>query len=149
MMVIKKDLFATLKQPISAKRFGKNKTWRGFVFVSIVNAFFVYIITFLFSIQLPKAAFIGFVLGFAYMLFELPNSYMKRRLGIQAGEQAKQHKTLFMLIDKMDSAFGVTLVYFAMNFISFQHAVLLFVINSSTHILVSQLLVQLRLKKSF
>ena len=148
-LVIKKDLFPWLKQAISRQLFGANKTWRGFVFVPLVNTFLMYLLDFIFEFQLQQAFFIGFVLGFAYMVFELPNSFMKRRLGIQAGKQATRNSLLFTLIDKTDSAFGVSLTYFLMGNISFQNALLLFCISSCTHIIISQILVQLHLKKSF
>ncbi|AXG69890.1 hypothetical protein KORDIASMS9_02118 [Kordia sp. SMS9] len=148
-LVIKKDVFPVLKQPISKKLFGKNKTWRGFVFVSLVNGLLLFLLNFTFDFQIPLSFFTGFVLGFAYMLFELPNSFMKRKLGIQPGTQASSNKFLFMLIDKMDSAFGVSFVYFLMGNISLQNAMLLFCISSATHIIISQLLVQFHLKKSF
>ncbi|WP_420572172.1 CDP-archaeol synthase [Kordia sp.] len=149
MLVIKKDLFKGLKQPISQRLFGTNKTWRGFVFVAFVNAFLVYLLELAFNFQLQQAFFIGCILGCSYMLFELPNSFMKRKLGIQPGQEANSHKIMFKLIDKMDSAFGVSLVYFLIGNISFQSAVLLFICSSVTHISISQILVQLHLKKSF
>ncbi len=149
MIVIKRDLFQCLKQPISRKLFGTNKTCRGFVFVSFANAFLLYSINFIFDLKLAYAFYVGFMLGFAYMLFELPNSFMKRRLGIQSGEQANSNKILFSLLDKMDSAFGVNLIYFLFGYITWQYAILLFVYSSFTHILISKLLVQLNIKKSF
>lgn len=149
MIVIKKDIFNVLTKPISSKLFGKNKTWRGFVFVPLVNGFVLYLLYILNEFQLQHPFFIGCILGFAYMLFELPNSFLKRRLGIQAGEKAASKKVLFALIDKTDSAFGVSFVYFLMGNISFQFAVLLFFTSSATHIIISQTLVYLHLKKSF
>lgn len=149
MIVIKNDAFQCLKRPISIRLFGVNKTWRGFVFVSFVNAFLVYSIDFIFDLKLAYAFYIGFMLGFGYMLFELPNSFMKRKLGIQPGEQAESNRILFSLLDKMDSAFGVNLIYFLAGFVDYQYALLLFVCSSCTHILFSQLLVQLNIKKSF
>nr|WP_298418330.1 CDP-archaeol synthase [uncultured Kordia sp.] len=149
MLVIKKDIFQWLTYPISKKLFGINKTWRGFVFVPVMNAFVLQFINFIFSFNLDAAFYLGFALGFGYMLFELPNSFMKRRLGIQAGAQATSNKIGFALLDKMDSAFGVNLVYFSLGFIAWKYAVLLFVCSSFTHIIISQLLVQLHIKKSF
>ncbi|MEM6717913.1 MAG: CDP-archaeol synthase [Bacteroidota bacterium] len=149
MIVIKKDVFPQLTQPISTSLFGVNKTWRGFVCVPLVNGIVLYLLNLIFDFQLSQAFGLGFLLGVAYMWFELPNSYLKRRLGIPSGGQATSYKALFMLIDKMDSAFGVNLVYFFLGFISLQNALLLFVASSGTHILISQLLVQLQLKKSF
>ena len=149
MIIIKKDIFQGLKRPISKKLFGVNKTWRGFVFVSLVNAFLLYLIDLVFGFNLSNAFFLGFTLGFAYMIFELPNSFLKRRLGILPGEQANSNSIVFSLLDKMDSAFGVNLVYFLMGFVNYQCALLLFVCSSCTHIIISQVLVQLNIKKSF
>ncbi len=149
MIVIKKDILPELKRPISVKLFGKNKTWRGFIFVSFINGLLLLLLNFTLNFQVSLPFFTGFTLGFAYMLFELPNSFMKRKLGIQSGTQASSNKLLFMLIDKMDSAFGVSLIYFLMGNISLQLAMLLFCISSVTHIIFSQLLVQFHLKKSF
>lgn len=149
MIVIKKDAFQWLKHPISKKLFGTNKTWRGFVFVSFINAFLLYSINFVFDLKLVDAFFVGFILGFAYMLFELPNSFMKRKLGIQSGAQANSNKILFSLLDKMDSALGVNLIYFLLGHITYQNAILLFMCSSIIHILISQLLVKLNIKKSF
>ena len=149
MFVIKKNMFSWLTISISQKLFGKNKTWRGFVFVSLVNSIVLYVLDLACNFQLEHTFFIGFMLGFSYMLFELPNSYMKRKLGIQAGQQAISNRILFAFIDKMDSAFGVIFVYFLMGFISFPYALLLFIISSATHIIISQLLVQFHIKKSF
>jgi len=149
MIIIKKDLFSKLKQPISKSLFGANKTWRGFIVVPFANAFFVFLLNFWADFELQHAFFLGFILGFAYMLFELPNSFVKRRLGIQSGQHATKHTILFMLIDKTDSAFGVNLIYFLFGYISWPEALLLFAISSSTHMLLSQLLVHLHLKKSF
>jgi CDP-diglyceride synthetase len=149
MMVVKIDFLPSLKHPISQQLFGSNKTWRGFVVVPLLNAFLLFGFSILFKFQLVNAFLIGFVLGCVYMLSELPNSYMKRRLGIPAGAPSTKYKILFMLFDKMDAAFGVVLTHFLLGYISLLHALLLFVISSCTHILFSQLLVQFHLKKSF
>jgi len=149
MFIIKKDIFQSLKHPISEKLFGTNKTWRGFVVVSLINAFVLYIINLTFGFKLSNALFLGCILGLAYMFFELPNSFMKRKLGIQSGAQAASNTIVFTLIDKMDSAFGVNLVYFLIGFVNYQYALLLFVFSSCTHILISQVLVRLNIKKSF
>ncbi|WP_430409916.1 CDP-archaeol synthase [Kordia sp.] len=149
MFVIKKDCFQWLKQPISVTLFGANKTWRGFVFVSVTNAFVLWIINLIFGFKLSNSFSLGFILGVAYMMSELPNSFMKRRLGIQPGAQANSNKILFAFIDKMDAAFGVNLVYFLLGFVNYQTALLLCVCSSFTHIIISQLLVELNIKKTF
>ena len=57
-------------------------------------------------------AALGFVCGLAFMLAELPNSFLKRQLDIGAG-QAAHHPLLrrvFLLTDRCDSELGVLLV---------------------------------------
>lgn len=149
MLVVKSDVLQVLKQPISKKLFGKNKTWRGFVFVSFINGIVFSVITLVFQINIQNSFLIGFILGLAYVVFELPNSFIKRRLGIAPGKQASSNKIWFTLIDKTDSAFGVVFVYFLLGFIDYQYAVLLFLGCSAIHISFSLILLKLKLKTSF
>ncbi len=51
--------------------------------------------------------YIGFLLGLSYMLCELPNSFIKRRLGITPG---KTENAVFFVIDQIDSVFGVAFI---------------------------------------
>jgi hypothetical protein len=53
--------------PVSDKLFGKNKTWRGFIFLITVNALLVFTTVQLFSIQLNNSALLGAILGFTYL----------------------------------------------------------------------------------
>src|SRR5690606_27440044 len=55
--------------------------------------------------------FLGLALGLAYVAFELPNSYMKRRLGIAPGKLPERNRFVFALVDQSDSAIGCMLVY--------------------------------------
>lgn len=149
MLVIKRDWFDWLKQPVLDKVFGSNKTWRGFVFVPLVNAVGLQILAIVSSYNVQNAFVLGFMLGCAYMLFELPNSYLKRRLGIKSGQHPKKNQVWFVLIDKTDSAFGVAFFYFLLGYIDYQYGILLFLLSSLTHISASFLLVKLKLKQSF
>ena len=52
----------------------------------------------------------GAVFGLAYMLFELPNSFVKRRLDIPAGKTVMSGaRAAFFVVDQIDSLFGVAL----------------------------------------
>jgi CDP-diacylglycerol--serine O-phosphatidyltransferase len=150
MVVVKKNLFPNLNIPISAATFGPNKSWRGIIVVCILNAFFQILINSIMEFQSAKTAlFNGAVLGLTYTLFELPNSWIKRRLGIKSGEKSKVNPFLFMLMDKMDSAFGVSLVSTIVFGLSTTQGVLFFIIAVSVHIFFSVLLVAGGIKKSF
>ncbi len=151
MIVVKKDLLSFLAKPISTERFGLNKTLRGFVFlplaigtVCLLESVFIGP----FSKNYLSDFLIGFGLGLAYMLAELPNSFFKRRQGIAPGESAGKNKFFQLVIDKSDSLFGACIFYyFAMN-TGFSTILLLFIISFLLHIIISYLLVIMKLKKS-
>src|SRR5665647_2312658 len=84
MVVVKKNLLAFLKIPINKVMFGQNKTWRGMIFVPLMNAFIHYFL----NGQEPKLLLYGAIYGLAYTLSELPNSWVKRRLNIRSGERS-------------------------------------------------------------
>jgi CDP-diacylglycerol--serine O-phosphatidyltransferase len=84
MVLVKKNLWSVLAKPIHARAYGNNKTWRGLVFVSLVNAVVFCIIHWpnLIAFRGWEVVainfFIGWMYGLAYVLFELPNSWLKR-----------------------------------------------------------------------
>lgn len=149
MIIVKKNILSFLNRPISTSQFGSNKTWRGMLLVPFLNVLFLYFFNSIFKLQISNVFFMGLILGFAYVIFELPNSFMKRRLNISEGQSANQNKYLFMLIDKMDSAFGVSLVYYLITGISPFLAFLVFICSSLTHILMSLFLVAIKVKSAF
>ncbi len=149
MMVVKQDLFPQLKIPLSRSLFGENKTWRGFVFLSIFNALSVGLFSLFFANTFFEGFCYGAVLGFTYMLFELPNSLLKRTIGIAPGGKPKKFVWFFALLDKMDSSFGVCLVYAVIMDLSFSVFCLLFLASVFLHSFFSLLLFQLNVKNSF
>ncbi len=149
MLVVKYNYLKQLKYPVSKKLFGDNKTWRGVVVVPVSNALTLFCLSILFQLSLKHAFLLGFILGLAYILFELPNSFIKRRLGIQPGAAFNYKGLSYSLIDKMDSAFGVCLVYVLMGYIHYNYGILLFISSVLIHILMSKLLVAIKIKKSF
>jgi hypothetical protein len=147
MVLVKRDVLPFLKIPVSTRLFGQNKTWRGFVFLGILNG--IVAPFFARHILLSEAVVIGVILGVAYMVFELPNSHFKRKMGITPGETPAKNKLLFSLLDKTDSAFGICLVYFFLSDAGAVKIVQLFLIASFAHIFFSLLLVSLKIKRSF
>jgi hypothetical protein len=103
----------------------------------------------LFSLPINNSALLGAILGFTYLLFELPNSYMKRKLGVTPGAKHQQYCYFFSWVDKSDSAFGLSLVYCLLGFVDWKMAILLYFICSVTHIISSFILVGLKIKSSF
>jgi len=104
-------------QPI----FGMNKTLRGFV-VMIPGAALAFVAVAtavslpeggppatLWQLRLVEYAALGAWAGFGFMAGELPNSFVKRRLGILPGESPSSNltKTICLIIDRTDSIFGM------------------------------------------
>lgn len=148
MVVVKKGIFASLAIPLSRGVFGLNKTWRGIVVVPVLNALLELLLAGRFFGFL-RALDIGFLLGMAYVLFELPNSWLKRRLGIAPGGKAVRFRGVFVLLDKSDSCFGVSLVSWFLFDFSPGEVAELFVLSVAVHLFFSWLLVMVRVKRSF
>lgn len=149
MMIVKAGLFRALDIPIWETGFGRNKTWRGFIVLIALNALFELLCIKIIHSSMEQPLLIGGLLGFTYLLSELPNSYLKRRLGIRPGGRAEKNKYLFILIDKTDSAMGVSLVYGWIMELPFDMVMTLFLINSLVHFLISYILVSLKIKSGF
>lgn len=156
MVVVRTNVLASLKRPIAESLFGPNKTWRGVVVMPILTVIGVALA------KLLEPAFggmlvarltpfptvpLGVVLGLAYVLAELPNSYVKRRLGIPPGETPEKNRVLFVLVDQADSAVGCALAYLFMTSISLGLAALLAVLGPGVHLLVNVLLFLAGLRK--
>lgn len=152
MVIVKKDGLSTWAIPISVKQFGTSKTWRGFIILPLVTALLTWFFnaTFLQDILGNlEALLLGFGLGFSYMVWELPNSYIKRRLGIANGQKSKKMPLLQVFTDKADSLIGVFLFYYGVMSVSFLDVVILFALSMAIHMSLSYLLYSLKIKKSF
>jgi CDP-2,3-bis-(O-geranylgeranyl)-sn-glycerol synthase len=119
------DLAPSLARPIDAGRrwrgaplLGQNKTWRGFVVMPAATALTVaaqqtlaarsrYLAALApFRRGAPSAWIVGAICGAAYVVAELPNSFVKRRLGIAAGTSASRAHVAQYLVDQLDSVIG-------------------------------------------
>jgi len=87
--VLRYDLLKPLKRPISARLFGANKTWRGagVMFTGVFLATGVAWSLMPDSIQDESWLVVGALIGAGTVLGELPNSFLKRRIGIAPGER--------------------------------------------------------------
>jgi hypothetical protein len=99
--------------------FGANKTWRGFVVMplSAAASFWAFaevrdaLAAGMWDLPPVQYALLGLACGFAFMLAELPNSFLKRRFGVAPG-MAPQRPGLAatcLIIDRIDSVLGVLL----------------------------------------
>jgi len=97
-----------LTRPISTRLFGANKTYRGLACVALGTAVgFVLIRPSLLPTEPPGLVLVGLCVGAAAMAAELPNSFLKRRLGIAPGSQASGARGVaFHVLDQVDMVFG-------------------------------------------
>lgn len=152
MVIVKQNWFKELAFPISKKLFGHNKTYRGAIVLPFITGLIALLSSLFFgpfNLSIAYDAFVGFGLGLAYILAELPNSYIKRRLGIANGEQSKKYKYLQYFADKADSLIGVLVFYFLATDITFKFILLMFLIGIILHVGISQLLVLIKIKSKF
>jgi hypothetical protein len=101
-MVVKRNYLSAFVIPIHLAWFSANKTWRGLVVVPLFTALgglcmlpleWLLVQTMGTSLLSQwNLAFLGFIAGIGYVLAELPNSFFKRRMGIQAGEVPEHNK---------------------------------------------------------
>ena len=156
MIVVRTGALGALKRPIAEATFGPNKTWRGFVVMplaTVAGVALAKLVEPLFGdvllARLSTSATwpLGVVLGLAYVAAELPNSYMKRRLGIAPGMVPEKNRTFFVLLDQADSAIGCALAYLLMLRIPLALAALLCVLGPGVHLLVNLLLFAVGLRK--
>lgn len=121
MIVVSKDWFSGLKIPVQQALFGANKTLRGFIVVPLVTMLGMVL---LYPLEWAQQAlhghsilqgqnlvWLGLLCGLAYVIAELPNSFIKRRMGIGPGETPERSRWIFILCDQLDSVIGVALVY--------------------------------------
>lgn len=148
-----------------AKVFGDNKTWKGVVSYLITGLLTTTFLGYIASISqgfqqhnyfymthnntFMYNSLIGLLLGFAYALFELPNSFMKRRIGIEPGVTLNGGlKVLFVFIDQADSIIGCALVVWLFYDIGLVIYLLFIIVGAGTHIVINMLLYMMHLRKN-
>lgn len=159
MIFTKTPIYNRLKKPIDNNKnfrdgrpiLGSNKTWIGFFsmigFCALAQVLWgmvcktcglfheLYVRNpnhFIFNLA------IGSLFGFVYMLFELPNSFLKRRLGIESGKtKSGILGALFFVIDQIDSLIGVILVLYIFSDITIVQYFEYIALGGITHILVN------------
>lgn len=92
---------------------------------------------------------LGILLGLAYVAFELPNSYLKRRLDISPGKTAKDAwKYPFILLDQIDSLIGILLVLHLYISLNWAQIIGLLLVGTLTHLGVNRLLYLAKLRQN-
>ncbi len=168
MVFVKTPLYRRFRTPMDGglvwkdgrRVFGDNKTWIGFfsmivisVLTSIVWGGICKAASFENLNELFKTydnnivynALVGLYFGLSYMLFELPNSFIKRRLDITPG---KTQNLLFFVIDQVDSLFGVMLILFVTSRIPLWKYFFYIFLGGFTHISVNLILYKLKIRRN-
>jgi len=120
--------------------FGDNKTWKGFFGMIVLTAFSAWLC---WHGTFQNSFLCGALLGLAYVLFELPNSFVKRRLSIQAGKNGGAIQTL---VDQADSALGYAIFMLWILPLSLAEGLSIFAIGTLTHYIVNILLFLVKLR---
>lgn len=92
---------------------------------------------------------VGALMGLAYMILELPNSFIKRRLQIPDGKTLSGIKgKTFMIIDQVDSLFGIALVLAFVSNISIGQYFNYIILGGLTHITINYILYKLKIRRN-
>lgn len=148
MIIVKRNYLSALAKPISVKLFGKNKTYRGFFVLILFSGLLALSASSLHEVSSSTALIIGSGLGFFYALFELPNSYIKRRLGISSGETNNKFRYIQLILDKCDSIIGICIFYYVSNQADIVDISIIFSISLFLHIAISFLLYKVKIKEN-
>lgn len=145
--------------------FGDNKTWKGFLGYLLFNIIttvlwglicnnneylnghnYLYIN---YNNTIPYNIIMGLALGLGYALFELPNSFIKRRLDIVPGKRATgAKKYFFAILDQADSVFGCVLAVCLVYRMSIVMYLVYVLLGTLTHLIINMLLYFLHLRKN-
>ena len=148
-LVLRHDLIRPLKRPLDGgatfrgrRVFGDNKTWRG----ALMMAGGVVALTLLLSLwpaywdALPEGLTehgplpVGVLIGLAVVIGELPNSFMKRQLGIAPGTQRRSPAGIAITIwDQADFVPFVVLFLAPLWLMPLGHAAVAFVVVALVH----------------
>lgn len=148
------------KKPI----FGKNKTWIGFFSMIVFCIFFQVLCGIICNLcnlnqyndlfrcnenTIPFNSLFSFLVGFTYMFCELPNSFIKRRIGIEAGKTNRGFiGAIFFILDQIDSLLGVMLILALFTDIGFIGYLQYLTMGAVTHITVNLILFSIKIRKN-
>jgi CDP-diglyceride synthetase len=154
MIIVTKDILPQLKKPIYLKGFGNNKTYRGVVVMPVLTIISIYITSYLMNVYKvdffgqTNLLLLGFCLGLGYILAELPNSWMKRKMGIKPGELSPKFPVLFSVIDQADSALSCGLIYYLFSVVDFIELLMLVSFGTVLHLAINIVLFKVGLRKN-
>ncbi len=142
--------------------FGDNKTWKGLAGMFVLGGICGLVWGGIVSVT-PLAPYdlfhvnhaatpewnvaTGALLGLAYGLFELPNSFLKRRVGITPGKvSGGRWSALFVVLDQIDSVIGCALVLALLAPVGLGLFCLIIIVGGLTHAVLNLLLYAAKLR---
>jgi CDP-archaeol synthase len=140
--------------------FGANKMWRGFVVMppaaalsfwtlgSLHGSLPAWIEAGMWKLSPERYALLGIASGLAFMVAELPNSFLKRQLGVAPGMSPRGQglAAVFFVVDRVDSVIGVLLALTLMTPVPPQTWVWVLLFGPGVHWLYSAWLYRLKVK---
>lgn len=173
MIFIKSNILKSWQKPIDGGRcltdgrriFGDNKTWRGMAGYVLINMLVslawgalagrineLEAENYLYVFRENTAGYnllVGILFGLAYALFELPNSFLKRRLEIEPGKPGEGwKKPFFVFLDQADSVIGCALVVWLFYPLGWERFITIILLGAGTHILINMALYEMKLRKN-
>jgi hypothetical protein len=165
-LVLKRGLMGKLAQPVDGGLYcngtpilGANKTWRGLLIMTIATSCFTRVQSTI-EYRVRKSTLgasaveallpsweAGAAVGLAYSLAELPNSFIKRRLGVVPGSIGERMPVVQYIVDQTDSVLGCLLVLRSIHRLRGEEAAAVFVLGTMIHIGVDQLLYGIGVKR--
>jgi hypothetical protein len=163
---------AALDRPIDAgatwsdgrRVLGDNKTWKGIVGLLVLGAFAgagwgalisgtalepydLFYVGHQNTIGYNLA--VGALQGLAYGVFELPNSFLKRRVGISPGQRhTGAWAVVFVVIDQIDSVLGCALLVVVVAPVGWAFVLVTVIVGGVTHLVLNLLLYAVRLRRT-
>ena len=118
--------------------FGRSKSWRGIAVVVVATSLMTAVLGRFFAVPTAVPHWMtGALIGLGYAIAELPNSFVKRRLGWAEGTNGSGAiGTMSRIADQTDSVVGAILAMLLVYRPSALLILLLFVIGSFIHFLV-------------
>jgi CDP-2,3-bis-(O-geranylgeranyl)-sn-glycerol synthase len=139
-----------LNVPLQARLFGKNKTYRGFFFGTILAILFIYVqqLLYPFTKQICLIDYtninvflVGFLLGFGALFGDLTESFFKRRQKIAPGKP-------WVPFDQIDYVAGALAFVNLYMSLTFHQNIMIFVLFGIFHPLINLIGYFLKIKKN-
>lgn len=141
----KYNWLSRLHRPLHEHLLGSHKTWRGIVaglvFGSVTSLIQFLVFPYPPFISLPRAVFLGGVLGLGALLGDAVKSFFKRRLNIAPGKSLP-------IVDQVDATIGALLFVSPFVALTLAHVITAVIIFGPISFLVSYLGVKLKIKSS-